>query len=271
MGLYGRLYDYVIHVALLARVSLITVLSRASANPWARAHPPIWPFCGLWGPPCNRPPCKILAWWWLESSQFEFTQTVPTSFRRHYIRQQSLHTPVVASSAAFFACSTKFAYCKRRTHGEALATRLQVGPFSSRIQLSLLSRWPRLPKKGSTGKGTTRVNSVAPVSYLWIRGGRLHGHSWTIQHLLRVRAHPRFFGLQLRAPMGDCTGHSVLSSSAPGYKGKRLSRDCKGDTQCILRDVTSSYNPAVHFIAWWKVLLIAVQFRYNTRISLHYK
>ena len=34
------------------------------------------------------------------------------SFRRHYILQQGLHTPVVALSAAFFACTTKFAYCK---------------------------------------------------------------------------------------------------------------------------------------------------------------
>ena len=47
---------------------------------------------------------------------------------------------------------------------EALATRLRVGLFSSRIQLSLLPHWPHLAKKGSTVEATTRVNSVAPVS-----------------------------------------------------------------------------------------------------------
>ena len=108
-------------------------------------------------------------------------QTVTMNFRRHYIRQQGLHTPVVALFAAFFACSTKFARTASDERCEALSTRLRDGPCSSRIQLSLFPRWPRLPKKGSTGEGTTRVNSVAPVSYLRIRSGRLHGHGWTIQ------------------------------------------------------------------------------------------
>ena len=107
-----------------------------------------------------------------KGSQFELTQTVSINFRRHCIRQQGLQTPVVASFAAFFACSTKFARTASDERCEALSTRLQ---------LSLLPRWPRLPKKGSTGEGTTRDNSVAPVSYLRIRSGRLHGHSWTIQ------------------------------------------------------------------------------------------
>ena len=54
-----------------------------------------------------------------QSSQFELMYTIAASilmsFRRHYTRQEGLHTPVVASSAVFLACSTKFAYCKRRT------------------------------------------------------------------------------------------------------------------------------------------------------------
>ena len=48
--------------------------------------------------------------------------------------------------------------------GKAMATRLCIGPFSSRVQLCLLPRWPLLPKKGSAGEAMTRVNSVAPVS-----------------------------------------------------------------------------------------------------------
>ena len=47
---------------------------------------------------------------------------------------------------------------------EAMATRVWVGLFSTRIQFSLLPRWPSLPKKGSTGEATMRVNSVVPVS-----------------------------------------------------------------------------------------------------------
>ena len=57
---------------------------------------------------------------------------------------------------------------------EALATRLQVGPFSivgySLLYCSAVLIW----LKRSTDKATTLVNSVAPVSELRIRGGRLH-------------------------------------------------------------------------------------------------
>ena len=104
------------------------------------------------------------------------------SFRCHFIWQQGLHSQVVALSAAFLACNTWISHCNTvrnlRTASdkccEALATRLHVAPFSSRIQPSLLPRWPHLAKKKSTDEATTWINSVAPVSKLRIWGGRLH-------------------------------------------------------------------------------------------------
>ena len=118
------------------------------------------------------------------------------SFRRHYIRQQGLHTPVVASSAAFFACSTKFAHAtnaaKPWQQDFGLAGFLAGYSFST-------AALPCLPEKGSTGEATMRVD--LSVTYLRIWGGRLHEHIW---HLLCVRAHPQFFELELQAPMGAC-------------------------------------------------------------------
>ena len=71
---------------------------------------------------------------------------------------------VIASSAAFFACSMKFTRTASEKCCKAMATRFRVGPFSSRIQLSPLPCRPRLPNKGSMGEATMRVNSLAPVS-----------------------------------------------------------------------------------------------------------
>ena len=73
--------------------------------------------------------------------EFELTQTVSMSFRCHYIQQQGLHTPVVASSVAFFTCSTKFAYSKWQTLWSPVN---QVGPFSS--SFLYFCGWPCLPK-----------------------------------------------------------------------------------------------------------------------------
>ena len=78
--------------------------------------------------------------------QLELTYTVLLSFRCHYIWQQGLHTLVVALSAAFFTCSTKFTHCKQRTpqgHGnETLGWYIPLTGYSF-----LLPCWPCLPKK----------------------------------------------------------------------------------------------------------------------------
>ena len=80
------------------------------------------------------------------------------------------------------------------------------------ITLHILPRWPHLPKKGSTGEGTMQVNSVAPVSYLQIRGGCLHGRTWTIQAPPLCKGPPQFLGLELRAHMGTYLGHYGTSN-----------------------------------------------------------
>ena len=54
----------------------------------------------------HPPPILTVLWVFFE---------VLMRFGRHDIRHQRFaHTPSVASFAAFFPCSTKFAYCKRR-------------------------------------------------------------------------------------------------------------------------------------------------------------
>ena len=51
-----------------------------------------------------------------------------------------------------------------------------------------------------------QVNLVVPVSWLWIQGGRLRRHSWTIQAPPSFKGPPPIFRLELRSPMGACAG-----------------------------------------------------------------
>ena len=70
---------------------------------------------------------------------------------RHYIRQQGLHTQVVASSTAFFTCSTKFHVLQatntakpwQRDFGLVHSHRrsYDMSPFSSACELTLYPRW----------------------------------------------------------------------------------------------------------------------------------
>ena len=130
-------------------------------------------------------------------------------FRRHYIRQQGLHAPVVASSAAFFAYSSlvprlwerlRATLTVRNSHTAssepAMPCRgpgngLRVGPFSSSIQLSLLPRWPRLAKTTKLGRS---YDAGQFSSACQLRGGRLHRDSWTIQAPPPCNRPPPFFG-----------------------------------------------------------------------------
>ena len=93
--------------------------------------------------------------------------------RRHDTRQQSF-TPSLSLFAPFL--DYKICVLQVMNH-RSLATRLWVYLLSSMIQHSPPLDWPRR----NTNKATMQVDTVLPGSQLCIRGGFLHGDSWTIQ------------------------------------------------------------------------------------------
>ena len=92
--------------------------------------------------------------------------------RRHDTRQQSF-TPSLSLFAPFL--DYKICVLQVMNH-RSLATRLWVYLLSSMIQHSPPLDWPRR----NTNKATMQVDTVLPGSQLCIRGGFLHGDSWTI-------------------------------------------------------------------------------------------
>ena len=125
------------------------------------------------------------------------------SFRRNYIQQQGLHTLGIASSTA---CSMWFMYCKWQTL-EALATRFWIGPFSSRIQLSLCLN--------NKARAKLRCKYIQQLTRIW--GGHLQRDGWTIQAPPRVTAHPQVLVLQLWVPMGTCPEHNGRITNSKYY------------------------------------------------------
>ena len=128
------------------------------------------------------------------------------SFRCHYIQQQGLRTLVVASSAAFFACSTKFMYCSNK-RCKALATRLRVGLFLAGY--SFLYCQAGLVWLINEARTKLRCRSIQErLSVNFGSGvGTCTGIVGLFKHLLEVTAHPQFLVVELRAPMGACPGH----------------------------------------------------------------
>ena len=95
------------------------------------------------------------------------------------------------------------AYCKRRTL-------LKLGNeatgwsafYSSAIQLSPLSGWPRQARVKQRCRSIRDWLAANFVSGM----GPCTGIVQPFKHLLRATAHPQFLMLELRVPMGTCPG-----------------------------------------------------------------
>ena len=104
---------------------------------------------------------------------------------RHQASKVRTH-PSMASFAAFFPCSTKFAYCKWRLN--AVET-WQRGYES----INFVARYSFLHCRAGLDEAQ-RDNSVHPHSLLRIRGGPLHRDIWTIQAPSPCNCPPSIFG-----------------------------------------------------------------------------
>ena len=109
--------------------------------------------------------------------------------------------PFMASFVAFFPCSTKFAYCKWWLNAaETWQRGYELVGFVARYSF-LHCR---------AGLNEARSDDVVhPGSLLRIRGGPLHGDSWTIQAPSPCNRPPSILALELRAPRGTCSGQLV--------------------------------------------------------------
>ena len=105
-------------------------------------------------------------------------------FGRHDLRHRT-HLSV-ASFAAFFPCSKKFAYCKRWLNAaETWQRGYESVSFVARY--SFLHCWADLDEAQSD-------NALHPGSLLRIWYGPLHGDSWTIQAPSPCNRPPSIFG-----------------------------------------------------------------------------
>ena len=116
---------------------------------------------------------------------------------RHQASKVCTHLSM-ASFAAFFPCSTKFAYCKRWLN---TAKTWQRGYKSA----SFVERYSFLHCPARLNEAQSD-DAVHCGSLFRIQGGPLHGDSWIIQASSPCNGPPSTLVLELRAPMGVCSG-----------------------------------------------------------------
>ena len=127
-------------VLIAVRTNIDTVLSSASTHPRANFDSSVV--------------CEVLRVTAHHEKKNSKLHSVSSSrlFRwRHYIRQQGLHTPVIASSAAFFTCSTKFHVLQATNAAKpwkwdfglvhSHRRSYDTSPFSSACELTSYPRW----------------------------------------------------------------------------------------------------------------------------------
>ena len=115
-----------------------------------------------------------------------------------------VHTHLsTASFAAFFPCSTKFAYCKQRLNA------VKWGYKS----VCFVAHYNFLHCQASLNKARTKWVKQRCKSIRYTLAENFT--SWVgpysrivepFKHLLRATAQPQFLALELRAPMGACPG-----------------------------------------------------------------
>ena len=111
------------------------------------------------------------------------------------------HTPVRGLVCSVLPLQLEIRVLQATTERSGnLATRLRVGPFCRTIQFSPLSGWPRR----ITGKRRCKsIQSRGRLLRIW--SGPSLGDPFN-KRVLRVTAHPQIWALELRAPMGACSG-----------------------------------------------------------------
>ena len=118
--------------------------------------------------------------------------------------------PSVASFTAFFLCSTNFAYCKQRLNAaETWQRGYELVSYVARH--SFLHCQAGLDEARSKMRYTLAVYFASGV-------GPCTGIVEPFKHLLRVTAHPHFLALELRAPMGACSGQYGTNTSPTHFQ-----------------------------------------------------
>ena len=154
--------------------------------------------------PCKRPPPNFDVLWFFEvlhvtthHAKFLCIESAELWMPRHQASKVRTH-PSMASFAAFFPCSTKFAYCKWRLNA---AETWQQGYES----VSFVAWYSFLHCRAGLDEARSD-DAVHPGSLLRIWGGPLHRVSWTIQAPSLCNRPPSIFGAWAASTHGRLLG-----------------------------------------------------------------